>query len=88
MNLQELAKECPELVAAVIKLQARCDAIGLVVEMLSAQMGADPLKTSEAIERSTRQIYQQTLIALESSSPGIAASLARFGMDGPILFDE
>jgi hypothetical protein len=71
----EWTKSIDQLRGAVIRLDARCDALSLFVETLAARLGDDPLNAHELIEKTTAERHQEMLTSLEQSDPALAARL-------------
>lgn len=64
-----------QLTAAIIRLDAKCDALEIGLAVVAGQVGIEPKKICEAIAKVREQRHQQLLESLENKSPALAASL-------------
>ena len=60
---------------ALIRTQARCDALESIAQVLGAQHGIDIEKMNEALQRATEEHHQRRLSEIEKLDPALAAIL-------------
>ena len=65
--------------AAVLRLQARCDALEVIARVLGRKAGLDDAKIQQAIRGATEAAHQQLLERAESLDPQLAVDLDRRG---------
>lgn len=86
MSDAEILKVIESLTAKSIRLEARCDALDVVLCAVSKHHGMDPSKVAAAIEKLTSHYHQKRLERIETLDPGTAAAVdCRTGL--PDLFD-
>jgi hypothetical protein len=87
MTNEELTERSQILVSAILRLDARCDALALVVAALANHVGADAVKVFAGIEKAAETRHQELLSKIEDANPALAASLDYRVNPMPDLFD-
>jgi hypothetical protein len=86
MSDDQIVKLIESLTAKSIRLEARCDALDVVLCALAKHHGIDPAKVAAAVEKMTSHYHQKRLERIETLDPGTGAGLDyRTGL--PDLFD-
>lgn len=67
--------------SAILRLQARCDALEVAVRILAHKAGLDDTKVQQAIRGATEAAHQQLLERAESLDPSLAVELDRRPQD-------
>lgn len=84
---QNLAAQNKHLAANIMRLEARCDAISMMVEVLGGKAGINSEKIRQAVEKATAVRHQELLEQCEAKHPALAASLDLRSTLPPDLFD-
>jgi lipid A disaccharide synthetase len=75
MTHEELSKRVQMLCGAVVRLDARCNALEYVLAMVAEHPGLDKRKVWQAVEIALQRNHQELLEALEKTDPALASSL-------------
>ena len=86
MTNEEISKRITELCGAIVRLDARCNALEMVLSMVSENPGLPKEKVWAAVEAAYEQMHQDILVKIENKNPALAASLDFRVKPNPQLF--
>lgn len=75
------------LAAKCIRLEARCDALGVALAVVAARQGLPPEKVLAAVDKLTARCHQAALERIEDIDAGLAASVDLRPLAASGLFD-
>ena len=85
MNDTQLLKTIEALAAKCVRLEARCDALDVVLCALAMRSGIPKDRVATAIDRQTAKAHQTRLERVEDLDPGTGASLDRRPLGDDLL---
>ncbi len=77
-----------DLLERTIYLNARCDALSMILLALAQKTGNDPHAFARIIEQTSNQCYSERLLELEKQAPDLAGRIDRRQTHGETLDDD